>query len=115
MLVKFIKYCPWSFGGRIVKFSEGIEKHVPDTDAFSMIENGYAVKVLPKKPVEPREPGERYNFYSNKFSVNGLKAFCRENGLPIKSHIHQTKPKIINLILEFEEKNGLIITKENNE
>jgi hypothetical protein len=110
MFIEFIKYCPWSFGNRVVKFQKGVRKDIPDKDALEMIAHDYAIAAKTdrqqKEDVEAALT-ERYDSYVNNFSLNGLKEFCKIHKIPIPSS-HKTRPLIIEQILIFEEKHGQI-------
>jgi hypothetical protein len=125
MLVKFIKKCRWSFGERTKSFGVGNIKDINTKDAEDMIKHGYAVVCQKKHPtvtmesnsnestkLDDKDRAKRSVFYEVKFTMPGLKQFCKDNGVVVKSNIHRTKPMIIEAILDFEKESGLI--KEKN-
>ncbi|MGD8501542.1 MAG: hypothetical protein PVJ86_12890 [Phycisphaerales bacterium] len=119
MNVKFLKYCPWSYGGgRVRKYQAGTVHDIKDGDASEMIRCGYAEEFSEETPkTNESDSEEKFDFeerrrFYRRFSRSELIGVCRENIKEYMPSVHKNIPDLIDLILVYEENHGILKEKE---
>ena len=109
MLCKFQESREVEFeDGRIVRFDKGTVDEITDKEAQKLLEDG-AVDAIAASVFDK---GGRKDFYKQKFSRSGLIEFCKRHQVPFTARNDRTIPALVERIVDFESKNGIIIEEK---